>query len=379
MQKTMLRCCLAVLTYVALVLGLPAKIQWRTTQEASYEPRWKEEDLDVEAPQVETTSTTSKTSDEAMNIDASVEEEKIATMESEAKCNDNSDDKEKEDVFVDSQQNSIKEDSKTLKSRETIATIVKTRQKAMMDRISKARRACATLKNQADNDRASIYALTEQILKAFKEEALKEEVVKANEESIKASNCEENEDPLDNPNVCLQTWTNSTRVLGQLKQRHEEVQDCAEVAGQFDSLRQDQTQTRQEDMGPPVDKTNSQANSSGPDHASSFSEIATTEKEDVKTTTDKKEKNDVTSGKTAVSASKRVQGDYGDHQDQNANKQRVMATRSKKSMGSPSSPCMRFLERVAMTRCLFTSWPLVPQKAWDHHPRLASVFWSERP
>ncbi|CAK4307735.1 unnamed protein product, partial [Aphanomyces euteiches] len=204
---------------------------------------------------------------------------------------------------------------------------------------------------------ASIYALTEQILKAFKEEALKEEVVKANEESIKASNCEENEDPLDNPN---------------LKQRHEEVQDCAEVAGQFDSLRQDQTQTRQEDMGPPVDKTNSQANSSGPDHASSFSEIATTEKEDVKTTTDKKEKNDVTSGKTAVSASKRVQGDYGDHQDQNANKQRVMATRSKKSMGSPSSPCMRFLERVAMTRCLFTSWPLVPQKAWDHHPRLAS-------
>ncbi|CAK4079628.1 unnamed protein product, partial [Aphanomyces euteiches] len=120
MQKTMLRCCLAVLTYVALVLGLPAKIQWRTTQEASYEPRWKEEDLDVEAPQVETTSTTSKTSDEAMNIDASVEEEKIATMESEAKCNDNSDDKEKEDVFVDSQQNSIKEDSKTLKSRETI-------------------------------------------------------------------------------------------------------------------------------------------------------------------------------------------------------------------------------------------------------------------
>ncbi|KAH9058533.1 hypothetical protein Ae201684P_005876 [Aphanomyces euteiches] len=354
MQKTMLRCCLAVLTYVALVLGLPAKIQWRTTQEASYEPRWKEEDLDVEAPQVETTSTTSKTSDEAMNIDASVEEEKIATMESEAKCNDNSDDKEKEDVFVDSQQNSIKEDSKTLKSRETIATIVKT-------------------------GLASIYALTEQILKAFKEEALKEEVVKANEESIKASNCEENEDPLDNPNVCLQTWTNSTRVLGQLKQRHEEVQDCAEVAGQFDSLRQDQTQTRQEDMGPPVDKTNSQANSSGPDHASSFSEIATTEKEDVKTTTDKKEKNDVTSGKTAVSASKRVQGDYGDHQDQNANKQRVMATRSKKSMGSPSSPCMRFLERVAMTRCLFTSWPLVPQKAWDHHPRLASVFWSERP
>ncbi|CAK4672276.1 unnamed protein product [Aphanomyces euteiches] len=197
----MLRCCLAVLTYVALVLGLPAKIQWRTTQEASYEPRWKEEDLDVEAPQVETTSTTSKTSEEAMNIDASVEEEKIATMESETKCNDNSDDKEKEDFFVDSQQNSIKEDSKTLKSRETIATIVKTRQKAMMDRISKARRACATvvgqLKNQADNDRASIYALTEQILKAFKGEALKEEAVKANEESIKASNCEENEDPLD--------------------------------------------------------------------------------------------------------------------------------------------------------------------------------------
>ncbi|KAH9118591.1 hypothetical protein AeMF1_008339, partial [Aphanomyces euteiches] len=173
------------------------------------------------------------------------------------------------------------------------------------------------------------YALTEQILKAFKGEALKEEAVKANEESIKASNCEENEDPLD------------------LKQRHEEVQDCAEVAGQFDSLRQDQTQTRQEDMGPPVDKTNSQENSSGPDHASSFSKIATTEKEDVKTTTDKKEKNDVTSGKTAVSASKRVQGDYGDHQDQNANKQRVMATGSKNACKA----------RMVIPCFLWNEWP----------------------
>ncbi|KAG9412405.1 hypothetical protein AC1031_015325 [Aphanomyces cochlioides] len=117
-------------------------------------------------------------------------------------------------------------------------------------------------------------------------------------------------------------------------------------------------------MGPPVDMTKSQENSSGPDHASPFSEMATTEKEDVKTTTDKKEKNDVTSEKTTVNANKRVQGDYGDLQDQNAKEQRVITTRSKKRMqGEDGDPHERKKQRIS-ARVRF-SLPTQKRRAMD--------------
>ncbi|KAG9412527.1 hypothetical protein AC1031_015438 [Aphanomyces cochlioides] len=249
MQKTVMRCCLAVLTFVALVLEMTTpKIQNESTQQTSFEPRWTQDNVE-EDPDAETASTKTNFSEEATDI--SVEEEDTASIEAKIECSDNANTEETKNP-------------------------IQTPTRHYATRVDPMGHPNNMKKTQVDDSKAAIYALTEQILAILqaKEEAVKakEEAVKAKEEALKAKeealkakkeatkakeeatkNCQENpatqEDcSLDDPHFCCQARTNFARVLDQLKQSHVDFGYCAGVA---DHLHQEQTRSQQ-DVQPPV-------------------------------------------------------------------------------------------------------------------------------
>ncbi|KAH9193557.1 hypothetical protein AeNC1_004456 [Aphanomyces euteiches] len=243
MQKTVMRCCVAVLTFVALVLEMTTpKIENESTQQTSFEPRWTQDSEEKEDHDAETASTNTNFSEEATDI--SVEEEDTASIEAKI---DNANTEE------------------TKKPLETPRRRYTTRVHPM---------GCPNhmTKTQVEERKAAIYALNERILALFQayeeadkaeEEAAKakEEAAKAEEEAAKAKeetakNCQEipttqedcSLDDLDDPDFCCQSRISFSRVLDQLKQIHVDFGYCAGVA---DHLHEEPTPSQQ-DVQPPA-------------------------------------------------------------------------------------------------------------------------------